>query len=1267
MGAEREQQAHATVIRRWFSSYRPTKFQGFSPSRKFKPIAAIAAVILSIASAQAQLFNFTTFAGSAAQGDVDGVTNLSEFNNPGGVAMDSSGNIYIADTADDTIRKIAANGNVSTFAGSPGNSGSADGSGTNALFNAPQGIAVDSSGNVYVADTGNDTLRKITPGGAVTTLAGLAGNAGSANGSGTNAAFYAPEGLAVDAAGNIFVADTWNDTVREVSPSGSVTTVAGWPGSFGSTNATGTNALFNEPGSVAVDAGDDVFVADTGNNLIREIASSGTVTTFAGSIGNFGSTNGAGTSASFNAPQGIAIDTSGNLYVADYLNNAIRKVTAAGIVTTVAGSPGNFGSGNGTNALFWGPQGVVVCPTNNNLVYVADTGNSSIRQLSASGQTWTVSAFAGNASDGSADAAGAAARLFWPMDIASDGHGNFYVADAQNNTIRKIAANGTVSTFAGFPGVTGSANATGTNASFNDPQAVAVDGSGNVYVADTGNSAIREISSGGVVSTLAGSPGSVGSSDGTGSAAQFDAPQGIAVNGSGDVFVADTMNHTIREIASGGVVTTFAGFPGNFGSADGTSGAAQFDRPTGLAIDGAGNLFVADLLNQTIREITPAGVVSTIAGLARIFGDSDGTNSAATFFEPEGIAVGSGDTLYVADSGNDSIRQLTPSGTNWVVTTIAGWPGVSGSQDGSGIVARFCYPAGMVVSGGNLFVADSANNTIRSGSMVTDQPPVISSQPQSQAVMFGTPVTFSVSAIGQGTLYYQWFFNGAEIPGATGSMYSLAAAQSANAGTYAVLISSGLGNILSSNAVLTVYAPPAIINQPVSQTCLQGSTVSFSVTAGPAPVTYQWEENGHPLSNSANVGGANTATLTLTNVTTASSATYSVVVSGAYGSVSSSPATLMVFYVPPTDSIQPVAWWLLNEGTGTVAYDYSGNGHNGTINPGVSWTSAGYSGTGAYFDGTTGGDIAIGSAFSESVNWTATMWVNRWGTKNSSVLVGGQSYALKLEQSGDSGHVGYTWYSHNDYELNYVTPVNSWVHLAFVETSAGVSLYTNGVFAASLANTASLNATTIGFGLTAATTDYLDATLDDVRLYNQALTQQQVSNIYAYGRISPIPSVTLTSPANGESYSVAANITLTATVVTNAQSISAVQFYQGSTLLGQSTTAPFAFTWSNAPAGSYSLTADVLYNGGSVVASPAVGIFVGIATNAPSLSFSTTNGTLGLSWPSDHTGWELETQTNPPGKGLSSNWTMLSSSVSTNVMNVPVNPASGSVFYRLVY
>ena len=958
-------------------------------------LPAILCTVLFEVSGQAQLFNFTTLAGSAARGSANGATNLSQFQNPGGVAMDLSGNIYVADTGNDIIRKITPNGTVSTFAGSPDIAGSTDGN--SALFNVPQSLAVDSSGNVYVADAGNFTIRKITSTGTVSTLAGLAGNAGSADGMGTNAAFYEPEGVAVDASGNVFVADTWNQTIRKITSAGLVSTIAGSAGNFGGTNATGTNALFYEPQGLVVDPSDNVFVADTGNNVIREIAANGVVTTLAGSFGNFGYTNATGANASFDSPRGISRDSSGNFYVADYLNNVVREITSAGVVTTIAGSPGNVGSadGLGTNALFFGAQGIAVNPTNSNFIYVADTGNSTIRQLTASGPNWIVGTLAGDASIGSTNAMGTAARFFWPMDMASDGHGNFYVADVANDVIRKIAANGTVTTFAGSPGVVGSAD--GNSALFNAPQAVAVDKSGNVYVTDTGNSTIRVITSGGTVSTLAGVPGLSGSFDGQGTNAQFYLPEGIAVDASGNVYVADTLNHTIREVTPAGLVTTYAGTAGNFGDTDGAGSAAQFNRPTGMAMDGSGNLYIADFYNDTIRKIATGGIVTTLAGLPGVFGSMDGANSTARFFEPEGVAVDGSGNVYVADSGNYAIRQLTPSGTNWVISTIAGWPGNSGSADGSGISTRFSYPAGMAFNAGNLFVADSANSTIRSGSIIADNPPTILGQPQNVTVDSGNPATFGVNATG-GTLYYQWLFNGVNIPGATTSNYTLSSAQTANAGNYSVEVISPTGSTLSSNAVLTVLAPPVITNQPASQTCLQGSTIVFNVTAGPQPITYQWLQNGRPLSNSANVSGTTTATLTLNNVTTANSASYSVLINNGYGFVMSSTAALTVFYVPPADSIQPVAWWQLNEGMGTTAFDYSGNGHNGTVNSGVSWTASGHSGIGAFFDGATLGDITINSSFKISVNWTATAWVNRWGAKDSSVILGGSSDAIKLEQ-----------------------------------------------------------------------------------------------------------------------------------------------------------------------------------------------------------------------------------------------------------------------------
>ena len=607
------------------------------------------------------------------------------------------------------------------------------------------------------------------------------------------------------------------------------------------------------------------------------------------------------------------MDAAGNLYVADALNHTIREVTSGGVVTTIAGSAGSFGSTDGTNgtARFWGAQGIAVNPTNRDFLCVADTGNSTVRQLCAVGSNWVSATLAGSAGLGSQDATGGAARFFWPMNAAMDTSSNLYVADAGNHTIRKITPAGVVSTVAGSPGISGSADGDAVHAQFNSPQAVAVDAAGNLFVSDTGNGTIREITPAGSVSTLAGSPGNFGSADGTNSAAQFFEPEGIVVDASDNVYVADTFNHTIREITAAGVVTTLAGTAGNSGAADGPNSVARFNRPTGLALDRAGDLFVTDLFNHTIREVTSAGVVCTLAGGAGISGYADGTNGAARFFEPEGIAV-AGASVYVADAGNHALRQLAPAGTNWVVTTIAGWPGISGSADGSGLAARFCYPAGLAANGaGNLFVADAGNNTIRSGSMITNSPPVILAQPQSQAVNVGATVTFSVAVQSSGTLYYQWQFDGTNLPGATASALTLSSAQPGNAGSYSVLVSSPTGSSLSSNAVLAVHAPPTITNQPASQTCLQGATVTFSVVAGPPPLAYQWWKNGAPLPNLPNAGGATGATLTLSNVTTADSATYSVVINNGYGAIASSAAALTVFFVPPPDSVQPYAWWQL--------------------------------------------------------------------------------------------------------------------------------------------------------------------------------------------------------------------------------------------------------------------------------------------------------------------------------------------------------------------
>ena len=341
------------------------------------------------------------------------------------------------------------------------------------------------------------------------------------------------------------------------------TTLAGTSGLGGSTDGTGGTARFQNPRGIAVDAVGNVFVADTGSNTIRKISSSGLVSTFAGSAGRAGSANGTGAAASFFGPQGLTTDASGTIFITEN-NHTIRRITSGAVVTTLAGLP---------------------------------------------------------AVNGTTDGIGSAARFNVPSGVALDSAGNLYVADSSNHTIRKISASGTVTTLAGSPDLPGTADGTGAGARFNLPSGVAIDAAGNLYVADFANHTIRKITGAGVVSTLAGTPGTSGASNGAGLAARFSYPSGIAVDASGRIFVADQSNHTIRAVTAAGVVTTVAGGTGITGSTNGTGSATRFYYPTDVAVDRAGNLYVAESFSQTIRKGTLEGAppeteVSHISNLA---------------------------------------------------------------------------------------------------------------------------------------------------------------------------------------------------------------------------------------------------------------------------------------------------------------------------------------------------------------------------------------------------------------------------------------------------------------------------------------------------------------------------------------------------------------------------------------------------------------------------------------------------------------------------
>jgi sugar lactone lactonase YvrE len=669
----------------------------------------------------AESYTFTTLAGlrEPGPGFHDGSGNNARFNLPTGIVVDSAGYLYVADISNHTIRKISPSGMVMTLAGMAGSAGSSDGTGSGARFMLPQNLALDSAGNVYVADAGNHVIRRITPSGTVTTIAGVAGAAGSADGAGAAARFFLPSDLAVSADGTIYVADTENHVIRKITAAGVVSTLAGSVDQAGNANGTGSAARFAYPQGITIDIAGDLLVADTYNHLIRKVTTAGVVTTVAGT-GSAGHVDGIGSAAKFEYPYGVAVDRAGAIYVADSRNHVIRKIVS-GTVSTLCGAAGVFGSEDGTGqaARFSSPLGLSADGEGN--IYVADTYNHLVRKVTPLGIVTTVAGLP--ISFGSIDGRSGAARFKYPNGVAAGNDGNFYVADSANHTIRKVSPSGFVSTVAGGHGLPGSADLQGTDARFDFPIGIAVDNTGNIYVADTQNHTIRKITPAGAVSTLAGLAGNPGGADGTGSLARFQFPFGIAVDSHGTIFVGDTWNHSVRKITPGGVVTTLAGTAGQLGSSDGVGAEAKFFAPEGVAVDLQGNVYVADDGNHTVRKITPDGVVATLAGSPGVTGSADGTGSSATFSFPFGLTVDSFGNVFVVDAGNHTVRKITPAGE---VTTICGSAGTLGGADGNGSIARLNGAAGIALdSAGNLLVADAGNHSIRKGSPAPPDFPVV--------------------------------------------------------------------------------------------------------------------------------------------------------------------------------------------------------------------------------------------------------------------------------------------------------------------------------------------------------------------------------------------------------------------------------------------------------------------------------------------------------------------------------------------------------------
>ena len=775
----------------------------------------------------------STLAGTRqTSGTLDGIASSARFNSMKGATIDGSGNMYVADQMNHRIRKITQEGMVSTIAGS--SQGYLDGNGTDAQFNLIDDVTVDPNGDLYVTDRNNFRIRKITSAGVVSTLAG--GVEGNLDGTGSSAQFSRwGNRLTSDGSGNIYLADLGNQRIRKITSAGVVTTFAG--SINGTSNGTGTAARFLSPADICLDGSGNLYVSD--QYTIRKINSAAVVTTLAGdNSASSGFVDATGVNARFGRLLGIDADIHGNVYVEDVdKNRLIRKITPTGVVTTYAGTGSTgFNDGHISTATFSGDGGLTIDRWGN-LFQMSSYG--MIRQISSYRIEPALPAgLYFNARTGSitgTPTAPQAAKSYQVIAQNSRGNANTFIEitiagppivqtrpiELVTNTTAKLnatvnanggatsaitikysssqadvdAGNGTSATlnatsasgfsntaiFANLTGLTanttyyyrtsatnsaGTTNSTtesftttpappvisysgspitlmkdvamstlsptvsgiietmqgsdfagsnhgylegtGTAANFNTPKGLAFDGSGNLYVADQGNHRIRRITPLGVVTTLAGS-GTAALTDGTGTAASFNTPHDICLDGSGNLYVSDHLNHSIRRVVlATGEVTTLAG-NGTLGSVDGTGTAARFKTPVGISLDGSGNLYVSDNGNHRIRKIVLAtGEVTTLAGSGA--GYLDGTGTTARFYQPTDVAVDATGDLYVADANNHRIRKITPDG---VVSTWAG-DGSSWGYDGIGVKASFNQPNRLRFDGsGNLYVTESIGYKIR--------------------------------------------------------------------------------------------------------------------------------------------------------------------------------------------------------------------------------------------------------------------------------------------------------------------------------------------------------------------------------------------------------------------------------------------------------------------------------------------------------------------------------------------------------------------------
>ena len=582
--------------------------------------------------------NISTFAGigkAGFSGD-GGPAVRAKLNLPSGLAADEKGNLYISDRSNDRIRVVDKKGVIRTYAGTgvAGFQGDA-GPALKAQLDKPFGIALDEAENLYIADRNNNRVRKVSPEGIITTVAGDGGFFFMGdNGPAYRASVAAPTGVAVDKKGNLYIADRNNNRIRLVDKLGMIRTVAGTgQQDYNGDSETARETNLYLPFGLTVDSNDNLLVIDRSHYRIRRIdPKSGKVETVAGNgLKLFAGDGGPATGATLSFPHGMFVDKNDNLIFSDKGHYRIRKITPKGIISTIGGNGRRGNVGNNIPALeanVYNVTTIIQNPVGDAFMSSPSGFVSIIRRLDAKG---IIHDYIDTASPKYREAiskskhkglvqTGAVATITQFSDITFDPKGNLFISDRMNHQIRKIDLNGNISTIAG----TGDSDYYGDGgpaleAAFRDPNSLASDQKGNIYIAEAANNRIRKIDTKGIVTTVAGNGEHADSGDGGPALkAAIRSMDDIAISPEGELHILGTNTHKVRKITQDGKIVTVAGkgYAGFFGD-DGPATKAMLKNPAAISFDSKGNLYIADMGNNRIRKVDKKGIITTFAGTGK--------------------------------------------------------------------------------------------------------------------------------------------------------------------------------------------------------------------------------------------------------------------------------------------------------------------------------------------------------------------------------------------------------------------------------------------------------------------------------------------------------------------------------------------------------------------------------------------------------------------------------------------------------------------------